>query len=273
MRTLDDANLSLYDFFDFGAGDGASLQRCEKLFGGRGLGIDNDPNKVALATERGADVVLGDITKLPRRKMVRYVCMDNFLEHLPDYSTAHEMLSVAAAVAVEFLYIVHPSFEDEAYLRELGLKQFWQDWTGHTSHLLVSDLTSMLNEIGGQPLTLEYVNPRWDSTDSSILPSSARPDSHHYDFGMHGPKPYVSFERPVHWQIILTAHLGTSGDFRIRELEAELARLRESKSVRAAAAWWRLRQRVKDHGPLRAGLHSLRGIARRRLYKTHRSAK
>ena len=205
--TLDDVDLDEYDFLDFGAGTGGSLSLCAKVFGGRGLGIDNAERKVAAAQQDGAEVVFGDITSLPRRPLVRYVSMCDFLEHLPDYDLVREMLSVAAAVASDFLYIRHPSFEDEAYLRALGLKQYWQDWRGHPSHLLLSDLSTMLAEVGADKLTLEYIRPVWDSNDPTILPVDAPPDQSTYDRELHGAKPLVSFAKPVHRAIYLTAHL------------------------------------------------------------------
>ena len=207
MRTLDAVDLDSYDFFDFGAGDGASLRRCEDLFGGRGLGIDIDPNKIAAAERNGSDVVAGDILSLPCSKTVRYVCMDNFLEHLPDLDIVREMLRVGVAVAREFLYIVHPSFEDEAYLGALGFKQFWHDWTGHPSHILLSDFCAMFRELDTGPMTVEYVQAAGTSRDSSILPLSAPADQHHYNPDLHGDKRHVEFAKPVHWQLKLTVHL------------------------------------------------------------------
>jgi hypothetical protein len=207
MRTLDDVDLDSYDFFDFGAGDGASLLRCQEIFGGRGLGIDNHPGKVEAAAERGANVVLGDITGLPRTKRVRYVCMDNFLEHLPDLEVVSTILEVAASVATDFLYIAHPSFEDEPYLRQLGLKQYWQDWTGHPAHIMVSDFAEMLGSVGAMPIDLQYIRPAWDSSCPSVLPLDAPMDQHHYEAAKHGPKPHIEFDRPIYWQIHITAYL------------------------------------------------------------------
>lgn len=207
MDTLDDVDVDAYDFLDFGAGTGGSVDFCARTFGGRGLGIDNSPRKVAAAQQAGVEVVLGDITTLPRRPLVRYVSMCDFLEHLPDFDLVREMLRVAAAVATDFIYIKHPSFEDEAYLRALGLKQYWQDWTGHPSHLLLSDLTVMLGEVGAGKLKIEYVRPVWDSSDPTILPVDAPPDQSGYDAMTHGDKPEVTFAKPVHRAIDITAYL------------------------------------------------------------------
>ena len=211
VRRLEDVDLEAYDFFDFGAGDGGSVRYCEKAFGGRGLGIDVKPSKAQAANDAGVEVVLGDILALPRRPLVRYVSMCDFLEHLPDDDLVREVLEVAAAVATDFIYIKHPSFEDEAYLRALGLKQYWQDWKGHPSHLLLSDLTAMLTEVGARRLEIEYVRPITDSDDATVLPLDTPPDQGSYDPQLHGPKPHIVFEKPVHRAINITAHLDARG--------------------------------------------------------------
>jgi hypothetical protein len=207
MRTLEDVDLRAYDFFDFGAGDGGSLRRAVELFGGRGLGIDIDRKKITRAQEAGLEIVHGDITALPREKLVRYVFLDNFLEHLPDYGVVQQMLDVAAAVAEEFIYIRHPSFEDEAYLAALGLKQYWADWTGHPSRLLLHEFCAMFKRAGLGPIEVHYAYPVLDSSDPSILPASTEPDQFDYDPERHGPKPLITFSRPVHKQIRIKAYV------------------------------------------------------------------
>jgi predicted RNA methylase len=57
MLTLADCDIYEYDFLDFGAGSGGSIELCEKLFGGRGLGIDIDPKKIKAAQRAGRQVV------------------------------------------------------------------------------------------------------------------------------------------------------------------------------------------------------------------------
>lgn len=234
LITLDDADISEYDFLDFGAGTGASMQRCADKFGGRGLGIDIDKRKIAEAQAAGEPVVVGDILQLPRQKLVRYVCMDNFLEHLPDFDTAQRMIEVAAAVATDFIFIAHPSFEDEAYLRAIGFKQYWQDWTGHPSHLLVSDLTEMLNRAGARCLNIDFGESTRSTGHAWILPIDAPRDQHTYDATVHGPKATVSLAKPTYREIQITAHL--SPDPRVATLEAQIEELRGRRSIRFATA-------------------------------------
>jgi hypothetical protein len=197
LPTLDDVDVRSYDFLDFGTSYGGSIVNAQRLFGGRGLGIDLDPKKIQGGRDLGRDVVLGDILSLPREPVVRYVVMDNFLEHLPTPEMAQEMLAVAVAVAREFVYIVNPSFEHEDYLASLGLRQYWQDWHGHPTHLLVRDLEQMLVAAGVQRYEVRPVGLVRDSTHPSVLPVTAPRDQHHYDMSKHGPKPVVSFNRQL----------------------------------------------------------------------------
>jgi hypothetical protein len=244
VRTLDDVNLADYDFFDFGSNSGGSIEYCETHVGGRGLGIDNDPDVVTRAQASGREVVYGNITTLPTRKIVRYVSMFDFLEHLPDYDTVRTMIGVAATVARDFLLIRHPSFEDEAYLRAIGFKQYWQDWpTAHPSHLLLSDLTEMLRAVGAQRLELQYVDAVWDSSHPSILPVEAPEHQHGYDSEKHGEKETVTFAKPVHRQLRIKAYLqGRDDAARAQALEQEVAALRSRRAVRLATDWWRFRE-------------------------------
>lgn len=244
VPTLDNVDPSRYDFLDFGASKGDSLMRYSEAFGGRGLGIDNDPKKVRQATQHGHDVVFGDITTLPRRKIVRYVVMSHFLEHLPDQATAREMLEIAACVAHEFIYINHPSFEDEAYLRSLGLKQFWQDWTGHPNHLLLSDLTEMLRDVGARPIDLTYIKPEWNSRSRSILPLDAPPDQQHYSLSQHGHKKDITFDKPIHWQMDIVGYTDNPCK-RVEKLERKVGALRSRKAIRIADACGRLKRGSK----------------------------
>jgi SAM-dependent methyltransferase len=107
------SNLSGFDFLDFGSGVGGSLEYCERRFGGIGLGIDTAKNKVKIAQGQGKNVCLGDILALPGEKAVSFVSMMDFLEHLPSEAVALAMIKKACALASDFVFFAHPSFEDE----------------------------------------------------------------------------------------------------------------------------------------------------------------
>jgi hypothetical protein len=260
MATLEGLDLRNYDFLDFGAGDGLSMVRCQDRFGGVGLGIDVDPKKVHRASVAGRQVVLGDILSIPDRPVVRYVSMDNFLEHLPDAATAHAMIRKAAAISTDFIWIVHPSFDDEHYLRALGLKQYWHDWTGHTAHLLLCDLLSMLRSVGASLVEVTYGRRIYDSSDSTVLPLSAPIDQFHFDESKHGEKPFVEFGKPVFQKFLIKAYVGTSegSERHPQTFEHVVQALRSRKSYRLATAAWRLRS-ARSSSDVVAAMKALRG--------------
>lgn len=198
MRTIEDVNWQRCDFIDIGSGVGGSLQSVGKRIGGRGVGIDTNKDKVIAAQRRGLDVVYGDIFDLPHDISVRFVTFDNVLEHMPDIEKAENALGIACRIAREFVYIRHPSFEDEAYLAALGLKQYWTDWTGHPSHILLTDYMKMFARLGVRSWYAHPVKAALDSGDPTILPHNAPPDQHDYDEASHGSKYYISFARRVY---------------------------------------------------------------------------
>lgn len=207
-RLTDIDSFQGYDFLDLGAGTGnQSLASARKRIGGHGLGIDNNPDKVEKAVAYGNNVVLGsalDISQIAGK--VSFVVCDNFLEHLPSFHDVDAVLGQAAAVATDFIYIRHPSFEETAYLAELGLKTFWSDWKAHPSMLGLADITAMLRGHGVYTTKIVPVMRIADSADSTILPWDAPPGQHHYR-PEHGrkPNPPVVFDRDVFYAFDIVA--------------------------------------------------------------------
>jgi hypothetical protein len=202
---LDDVDWTEIDFIDFGSGIGGSLQSAEKRTGGRGVGVEMRAAKVEVARREGRNVVLGDIFDLPTDISVRYVTIDNVLEHLPTMDLVKAALESATRIAEEFVYVRHPSFEDEPYLNTLGLKQFWTDWRDHPSHISLADFMRIARQLGATSWSMHPVRAAVDSSDATILPIGAPPDQHDYDAERHGDKPDVVFARPVYyaWDIII----------------------------------------------------------------------
>lgn len=189
---------SQFDFIDLGCSSGGSLRFCQKRFGARrGLGIDLDPVKVENARLAGFDALVADASELPESARVRFVSMMDFLEHLPSLQVAEAIIGTASRVARDFLFIRHPSFEGEAYLAGLGLRQYWWDWSGHTAHIRVSDYCAMFERLGIGQYHIRYREPIWDSAQASILPSSMPKDQREYDPARHAPKPFVQFKEPL----------------------------------------------------------------------------
>lgn len=187
------------DFLDLGASKGGSLRFCGRRFGGRGIGIDIDAEKVRIAREAGFEVLHADASDLGLRNAVRFVAAMDFFEHLPDADTTRSILRSAAEAATEFLFIRHPSFEGEHYLRQLGLMQYWHEWSGHPNHLRISDYCELFDELGLRRYAVEYVDRVRDASHPSVIPLG-HCNSQQYDAEAHGAKPAAAFAEPV-WRM------------------------------------------------------------------------
>jgi hypothetical protein len=187
------------DFLDLGASKGGSLRFCTRRFGGRGIGVDIDEEKVRVAREAGFDVLYADASDLGLRNVVRFVAAMDFFEHLPDVDTTRAILRSAAEAATEFLFIRHPSFEGEHYLRQMGLVQYWHNWSGHPNHLRVSDYCELFDELGLRRYAIEHVERVRSTAHPSIIPVGHR-NSHEYDLKVHGAKPETALAEPV-WRM------------------------------------------------------------------------
>lgn len=191
-------DLGPFDFLDLGCGSGRSLTQAAARFGAsRGLGIDLSQAKVEAAQEAGVDVICANAAMLAVDDQVRFTTMVDFLEHLPDLASVEAVIASAARASTDFLFISHPSFEGEDYLRELGLQQYWWGWRGHPAHITVSDYCRMLDRLALRQYMIRYVEPIHDSQDPSVLSADEPADQHPYDAAIHTSKRPVMFRRPI----------------------------------------------------------------------------
>lgn len=117
-----------YDFLDFGASNGGSINWASGAFGGRGFGVDIDPKKIDGLKANGFDGMVGDATRLELPdNCISYVTMINFLEHLPTPELGASMIASAVRCAKDFVFMLGPDFESAAYLRGLGFKKYFAD--------------------------------------------------------------------------------------------------------------------------------------------------
>lgn len=124
-----------FDYIDFGCSKGGSLLFGQQAFNGkRGLGIDCDQSKVELTREAGFDAVRFNIHNLPDEKLVRFVVLSHFLEHVPHPADVFAFVQKACSIATDFVYIQQPYFDADAYLVRNGLKLYWSDWRGLPEH-------------------------------------------------------------------------------------------------------------------------------------------
>ena len=161
------------DHIDFGCSKGGSLDFAKKRLGGQyGLGIDIDSAKVAAAREAGYEAIQYDINQLPNRKLVRFVVMSHFLEHLPSLHNAKTMIRKACEISYEFIYIQQPFFDADGYLLEKGFKLFWSDWRGHPNRMTSLDMYLILRDLRSDGFKLTFSiyahKPVNDSNDECV---------------------------------------------------------------------------------------------------------
>lgn len=190
-----------YDFLDLGCKKGGSIAWCHKKYGGKGLGVDLNPEWIEEATKQGHDAICADVLKLKFRKnSFRYVAMMDFLEHLPDEKSAKKVLKNCKKWASEFFFIHHPSFEDVAYLKKLGLKIDWTDGYNHTNPLTIKDFERIFKELGITNYKITKSQRINSSADPHIIPLNAPYDTHLYSQKL-GPKKKFTFDKPVYGRV------------------------------------------------------------------------
>lgn len=198
MSSLD---LSNFDFIDFGASKGGSIEFGKIAFDGkRGLGIDLNPNKVEIMKSQGLDAEIGDFTNLPYPdKSFKFAILSHVLEHLPSLDHAKKALKEAMRLSTDFVFFQGPFFEADEYLEKLGLKFYWSDWHGHTCHFSVRDMENILNELGVSKNDYKIFLriPVEDSNSPFIHPLNSPPDQHDYDPNIHPPKHHIKFSGPL----------------------------------------------------------------------------
>ena len=205
-----------YDFLDFGASKGNSILFGKNKLGGRkGLGIDNDPNKVELAKENGIDCILEDVTKLkfPINKF-NFIIMSHFLEHLGSFRDVRRTIESAAQVAKNFLFIQGPFFDADGYLESLGLKFFWSDWTAHHTQLTIKDLRLILLHLGLNKHIMLVANEVLGSDHPTIHPLESPKNQQDYDPQKHPPKPNVRFTRTLYREMVCIVKLREFGNWK-----------------------------------------------------------
>jgi SAM-dependent methyltransferase len=192
-----------YAFLDAGCGEGISIGHLQERFGrGPGFGIDVQAPLIETAIANGYDAACCDLLQpdlvLPPNCVDFAAAMD-VLEHLPTERDAAIVLQKLVSAAREFVFIRHPSFEDVDYLASLGLKLNWTDWTGHPNGMRIEDFRRLFAEFDWRDYA---ILPHMIFVDSlshpSMLPLATPIDSVRYDPDLHGPRPAVTFDRPVY---------------------------------------------------------------------------
>jgi len=202
-------DFSAYDFIDFGCKTGGSFDYCQRIIGaGRGLGVDKNEPHVQSFRSEGGDAVVGDVTALDfPSDCVRFVCISHMLEHLPSLDLVEKAVLEATRIAADFVYIVGPYFDADAYLKSLGLKFYWSDWKWHPTHVSTSDIATILLNSGIETFSSWGKERISSSTHSTILPISTEPNQHDYDPSIHPPKAQIEFDQDVYREMVFVVAL------------------------------------------------------------------
>jgi ABC-type polysaccharide/polyol phosphate transport system ATPase subunit len=191
-----------YDFVDISLAHEHSTEHLAELFGGRGLCVSNNRKIVDAARSRGVDSVFADPQAIDFPDgSVRFVSLVDSPILLPSLGAVHTVVERAARWARDFVFVRMVSYEDEDYLRSLGLKFYWHEWTDCPMHPRVDQLAAIFESLGLEQYHISYRDPALSSEAPAILPVDAPPDQGAYDPDRHGPKPSVVFPRPIYGQI------------------------------------------------------------------------
>lgn len=212
-------NFENYNFLDFGCSTGGNIEFVEKnLLNVKGLGIDIDPKKVDAARGRGMEAVLYDILAIERRKMVEFVTMSHFLEHLSSPREAEKFIRKAVDVSRSFVHIRQPFFDGDGYLMGLGLKCYWSDWGGHPNNMKMLDFykigKKLLNIGAIKKFSIFGRSMIHDSLDDSIVLLNSPPNRGRWDMSL-GEKSKKIFSLPLYKETvmeILVSNIDDSGN-------------------------------------------------------------
>jgi hypothetical protein len=196
------------DYIDFGCSKGGSLEFAKKQFSGhQGMGIDIDQSKIEKTRAAGYAAVNYNINDIPDEKLVRFVVMSHFLEHVPSHLEVKAFIRKACTISKEFVYIQQPYFDADTYLFTKGFKLFWSDWSGHPNRMTSLELWLLLRDLKeeGLPITfsLHAHKKITESADPRIHPLTSSINQHDYNAEVHPPKdPSVLFEDNVFHEIV-----------------------------------------------------------------------
>jgi len=201
---MNDIDFTSFDFADFGCSNGSSIQFGIKILKGRkGFGIDIDPKKVASAKAAGYDAIKGDFCHLDLPDgCVDFTILSHTLEHLPTLDCAKKAIKNAIRISRKFVFIRGPFFDADDYLKSLGLKFYWSDWTGHTLHLKAEQVMNILEDINAPNYEIYGRVLLNSSRDATIHPLSSLKNQHQWELEKHGVKPILTLTKPVYREFV-----------------------------------------------------------------------
>jgi 2-polyprenyl-3-methyl-5-hydroxy-6-metoxy-1,4-benzoquinol methylase len=188
-------------FLDVGAKAGGSM-----LFASdkhnvpveNGVGIDLRERFLQEARKKRLNVLKMNALELGfKDKAFEFAYMLDFLEHLKSQDEAARAISETQRVTKKFIFIENPNFEYTEYLRNLDLKFYWSDWTGHPFHITKESRDNILQGLHLKEFQIKKALTIHDSFHKEIVPISAPRDTTKYDEQQLGPKKLFHFHPPL----------------------------------------------------------------------------
>tara|TARA_Y100000310_G_scaffold276599_1_gene293897 strand:- start:504 stop:1268 length:765 start_codon:yes stop_codon:yes gene_type:complete len=204
--------MEYFDFVDLGAKNGKMEKYAQETFNGqKGLHFEIEEECIKVMEEKGIPCVQADITNLTLpENCVDFVIATGTVEHLMNLESVKKMIEMSIIAAKDFIYLTWPWFDSDEYLESLGLTLFASTWDGHTTHVTISDLRNILDE-----LSVEGTFMAWplipNSSSENISPIGAiEPElggtAEYGNLGpyksKYGPKPMVNFTEPVYYESV-----------------------------------------------------------------------
>lgn len=208
MTPLESPAFTDYDYLDFGASLGGSMEFAQAAWGpARGLGLDFDPAKVekARTTGHACEVVNVVQAELPEN-CVRFVVVNHLLEHLRNPDEVRRVVLNATRAAREFVFIRGPWFDADPYLARMELTFYWSAWDHHRCHVTAMMLNGILNNLPVPNRRFYGHDPIATSAHYAIHPSGAPHNQHHYR-PRFGYKPTVTFSAPLFRELVCLVYL------------------------------------------------------------------
>lgn len=207
-----------YDYFDFGCSNGNAMQYFKDVMPAlRGLGIDIDQIKIDAARSRGFDAVNYNINQLPKEKLVKFVSMSHFLEHLPSVTEAEKFIKKGIEISTDFVLIRQPWFDSDGYLLSKNLKLYWSDWSGHPNKMTSFDFFLILSKELEKKNILGFSifgkGPIINSSSNALIPINSATDQHQFNETLHGEKIHdLIFDIPIYTEIIVTIKINDKAE-------------------------------------------------------------
>lgn len=191
-----------YKFLDVGCKNGAKncgsfvgISKRYKYKPEQGIGIDINRQYVNEFIKTGNHAIVADATEIPfPDNSFELVILSHVIEHMPNEEHGFKALAECIRVSSKNIFVALPFFDEDQYLKNLKLKTFYSDWTGHINKVHLKTIISFLGSMDHTVIKKKKIE---DSFSTEILPISAPRNSHAYNQEIHGIKEHIKFDRDI----------------------------------------------------------------------------